>query len=325
MQQAYRLSVAPMIDWTDGPCRRFHRVLSQKTWLYTEMITAPAILHGNLAALLDHDPEDQRVALQIGGSDPEQLAEAVRKVAPWRFREVNLNIGCPSDRVQSGCFGAVLMRDPALVAACLTAMRDAAPPQTEITAKCRIGVDEQIPEDILPRFIETLSRAGITRIIIHARKAWLQGLSPRENREIPPLDHPLVHRIKAEFPQLRIEINGGIASLDAAMAHVTAEGRLDGVMIGRAAYQRPFDILGGADDRLGGQARFASPQEAALAMRPEIAAHLAAGGRMHQVTRHMLGLFHGRPGARNWRRTLSEAGPTGDLSTYDTALAEVGA
>lgn len=303
-----------MIDWTDRFCRAFHRLISREAWLYTEMITAPAILHGDRARLLDCDGT-ARVVLQLGGSDPTELAEAVRLAAPWGYAEVNLNVGCPSDRVQSGCFGAVLMRDPGLVAECLAAMRDASP--MPVTVKCRIGVDEQDPEAVLPGFIETVAGAGIRRIIIHARKAWLQGLSPRENREIPPLDYPLVHRMKARFPHLAIEINGGIASLEAARAQMQG---LDGAMIGRAAYHQPFDILGGWD----AHPPFATPQAVAQAMRPRIAAHLEAGGRLHQITRHMLGLFHARPGARQWKRLLSEAGPAGSLATYDAALDAVG-
>lgn len=299
-----------MIDWTDRHCRAFHRLISRQAWLYTEMITAPALIHGDPARLLDCD-DTARVVLQLGGSDPAELAEAVRLAAPSGYAEVNLNIGCPSDRVQSGCFGAVLMRDPGLVAECLAAMRAAA--AVDVTVKCRIGVDEQDPETVLPGFIEAVAGAGVRRIIVHARKAWLQGLSPRENREIPPLDYPLVHRMKAQFPHLAIEINGGIASLAEARAQMRD---LDGAMIGRAAYHQPFDILGQWDDA----PPFASPQAVALAMRPRIAAHLEAGGRLHQITRHMLGLFHARPGARQWKRILSEAGPAGNLATYDAAL-----
>ena len=307
-----------MIDWTDRFCRAFHRLISREAWLYTEMITAPAILHGDRDRLLGQEGDGARMVLQLGGSDPAELAEAVRLAAPRGYAEVNLNVGCPSDRVQSGCFGAVLMRDPALVADCLAAMREAGQ-GVDITVKCRIGVDEQDPETVLPGFIGAIAAAGTRRVVIHARKAWLQGLSPRENREIPPLDHPLVHRMKARFPHLAIEINGGIASLAEARVHL--DGGLDGVMIGRAAYHQPFDILGAWDAR----PPFATPQAVALAMRPRIAAHLEGGGRLHQITRHMLGLFHARPGARLWKRLLSEAGPAGNLQTYDAALEAVGA
>ena len=317
-RQAARLSVAPMIDWTDRHCRAFHRLLSRRALLYSEMITAPAIIHGDRARLLDHDA-DGPAALQLGGSDPAQLAQAARIAAGWNYAEINLNVGCPSDRVQSGCFGAVLMKSPALVAACVRAMQDASP--VEVTVKCRIGVDEQQPAEILPAFLAAVEQAGVRRVIIHARKAWLNGLSPRENREIPPLDYPLVHAMKAAFPALHLSINGGIGSLQEARAQLAV---MDGVMIGRAAYHDPWAILGQADALWGETPPLAAPLDAALAMRGRIAAHLAAGGRMHQITRHMLGLFHGRPGARGWRRILSERGAGGTLQDYDAALAAAG-
>ncbi|MRX49401.1 tRNA dihydrouridine(20/20a) synthase DusA [Paracoccus sp. S-4012] len=307
-----------MMDWTDRHCRGFHRLLSRRALLYTEMVTAAAVVHGDRERLLWFDPAAGPVALQLGGSEPELLAAAVRAARGFGYDEINLNIGCPSDRVQSGCFGAVLMKQPSLVAECVAAMIGESP--VEVTVKCRIGVDEQEPEAVLPAFLEAVRAAGVRRITIHARKAWLQGLSPRENREIPPLDYPLVHRTKAAFPDLHLSINGGIASLDAVEAHLRV---MDGVMVGRAAYHQPWDILGAADRLWGEEPPFAEPRHAALAMRPRIAAHLATGGRLHQITRHMLGLFHGRPGARAWKRILSEAGPSGDLATYDTALAAV--
>lgn len=306
------------MDWTDSHCRRFHRTLSRRPLLYTEMVTAAAVVHGNRARLLDFDAVERPLALQLGGSEPELLAAAVRAARDWAHDEINLNIGCPSDRVQSGCFGAVLMRDPGLVHDCLAAMVAESP--VEVTVKCRIGVDEQEPQDVLPAFLETVQRAGIRRVTIHARKAWLQGLSPRENREVPPLDYPLVHRMKALFPELHLSINGGIGTLAEAETQLRS---MDGVMIGRAAYHQPWSILGEADRLWGEAPAFAAPVDAARAMRPRIAAHLAAGGRLHQITRHMLGLFHGRPGARIWKRILSEAGPAGDLATYDAALAGV--
>lgn len=318
-RQAARLAVAPMIDWTDRHCRSFHRLLSRRALLYTEMITAPALVHGDAARLLDHDA-DGPVALQLGGSDPAQLAHAVRIAAGAGYDEINLNVGCPSDRVQSGCFGAVLMKTPALVADCVRAMQDAS--GIEVTVKCRIGVDDQDPAAVLPDFLATLLDAGVGRVIIHARKAWLSGLSPRENREIPPLDYPLVHAMKAEFPGLHLSINGGIGSLDAARAQLAV---MDGVMIGRAAYHDPWAILGQADALWGDAPPQDGPLQAALAMRGRIAAHLDAGGRMHQITRHMLGLFHGRAGARAWKRILSERGSAGTLADYDAALASVGA
>ena len=314
---AARLSVAPMIDWTDRQCRGFHRLLSRRALLYTEMITAPAILHGDRDRLLGHDG-DGPVALQIGGSDPAQLAEAARIGADYGYDEVNLNVGCPSDRVQSGCFGAVLMKSPDLVAACVAAMQAASP--VEVTVKCRIGVDEQEPAEVLPAFLATLEAAGVRRVIVHARKAWLEGLSPRENREIPPLDYPLVHAMKAAFPGLHLSINGGIASLAEAEAQLAV---MDGAMIGRAAYHEPWAILGAADRLWGETPPLASPVAAAEAMREVLARHLAAGGRMHQITRHMLGLFHGRPGARQWKRILSERASQGTLADYDAALAAV--
>jgi tRNA-dihydrouridine synthase A len=267
------------------------------------MVTAPALVRGGAVHLLDHSPEEHPVALQLGGSDPEELARAARLGAEAGYAEINLNCGCPSDRVQSGTFGAVLMRTPDLVAECCAAMIAAQP--REVTVKCRIGVDEQDPEAVLPEFLARIVAAGVTRVIIHARKAWLDGLSPKDNREIPPLDYGLVQRMKMLFPNLHISINGGITSLDAAGALLDAG--LDGVMVGRAAYHQPADILCAADRRIfGAPGPDATPEGAVRAMLPYIEAHLVAGGRLHQITRHMLGLFAGRPGARGWRRTLSE-------------------
>lgn len=323
LDQADRLSVAPMMDWTDRACRGFHRLLSRRALLYTEMVTAQAVVHGDRGKLLDYDAAEHPLALQLGGSDPAQLAEATRIGADWGYDQINLNVGCPSDRVQSGCFGAVLMTRPELVADCVSAMIAASP--VEVTVKCRIGVDDQDPETVLPDFLRRMRDVGVRRVTVHARKAWLQGLSPRENREIPPLDYPLVHRMKAEFPDLHLSINGGIASLDQVRDHLRV---MDGVMAGRAAYHQPWDILGAADRLWDETPTFADPSEAAQAMRPRIAAHLAAGGRLHQITRHMLGLFHGRPGARGWRRQLSEGASRATdtasaLAVYDAALAEV--
>jgi tRNA-dihydrouridine synthase A len=317
---AHRLSVAPMMDWTDRHCRVFHRQMTRRAMLYTEMVTAPAIVHGPKPRLLDYSPQEHPVALQLGGSDSAELAAAVRLSRPWGYDEVNLNCGCPSDRVQSGCFGAVLMERPALVADCLRAM--IAETDVPVTVKCRIGVDEQDPETILPHFIETIAGAGVRHVIIHARKAWLKGLSPKENREIPPLDHALVLRMKQRFPDLTISINGGITTLDQARALLDAG--LDGVMIGRAAYHDPATTLIGAD-ALWGDSFAPDAVAVANAMRPYIADHLAAGGRLHQITRHMLGLFTGRPGARGWRRVLSEnASRDGaGLDVLDRALDQV--
>ena len=300
--QAARLSVAPMMDWTDRHCRMFHRQMSRHALLYTEMITSAALVRGRARHLLDHDPREHPVALQLGGSDPGELAEAAAMGADAGYVEINLNCGCPSDRVQSGTFGAILMQDAARVAACVAAMRRAV--RIDVTVKCRIGVDDQDPEQVLPEFLSRVGAAGCERFIIHARKAWLQGLSPKENREVPPLDYPLVHRMRELFIGLHISVNGGVASLDQAQGFL--DDGLDGVMIGRAAYHQPWDILGLADARFWDGAPGPSREEVARAMIPYIADHIAAGGRLHQVTRHMLGLFHGRPGARAWKRTLSE-------------------
>jgi tRNA-dihydrouridine synthase A len=315
---AARLSVAPMMDWTDSNCRQLHRMMSRRTLLYTEMVTAPAIIHGDPPRLLDYDAAEHPIALQLGGSDPAELREATKIAAQWGYDEINLNVGCPSDRVQSGCFGAVLMKTPDLVADCVSAMMEVSP--VEVTVKCRIGVDDQEPADVLPVFVEKMRAAGIRRIAIHARKAWLQGLSPRENREIPPLDYPLVHAMKAEFPDLHLSVNGGIASLDAAKDHLQV---MDGAMVGRAAYHQPWEILGQADRLYGDTPPFETPQDVAIAMRPLIQRHLACGGRLHQFSRHMLGLFHGMPGARGWKRTLSEGASKGGIEVYDAALAQV--
>ncbi|MFT4012723.1 MAG: tRNA dihydrouridine(20/20a) synthase DusA [Paracoccus sp. (in: a-proteobacteria)] len=322
LDEAARLSVAPMMDWTDRRCRVFHRLLSRRALLYTEMVTAQAVIHGERGRLLDYDAAEHPLALQLGGSEPALLAEATRIAADWGYDEINLNVGCPSDRVRSGCFGAVLMTRPGLVADCVRAMIAASP--VEVTVKCRIGVDDQVPDEVLPAFVATMREAGIRRMTIHARKAWLNGLSPRENREVPPLDYPLVHRMKAEFPDMHLSINGGIGALDQTRGHLAV---MDGVMLGRAAYHQPWDILGRADLLWGQAPPFVHPAEAAQAMRPHIEAHLAQGGRLHQFTRHMLGLFHARPGARGWRRLLSEGAsraetPAEALAVYDAALAE---
>ncbi|MCX7565014.1 tRNA dihydrouridine(20/20a) synthase DusA [Sulfitobacter sp. F26169L] len=299
---AARLSVAPMMDWTDRHCRYLHRQMSKRALLYTEMVTAPALVRGRAMHLLDHDPSEHPVALQLGGSDPAELAEAAYLGAQAGYDEINLNVGCPSDRVQSGAFGAVLMKDAALVARCIAAMRRAV--DVDVTVKCRIGVDDQTPEEVLPEFLSRMVGAGVERVTVHARKAWLDGLSPKENRDIPPLDYPLVHRMKELFPNLHISLNGGINTLGAAQAALDAG--LDGVMIGRAAYHQPSEILCQADRRIFGAGSDTTPETVVLAMLPYIEAHLEAGGKLAQVTRHMLGLFAGRPGARLWRRVLSE-------------------
>lgn len=320
-----RLSVAPMMEWTDRDCRYFHRLLCPSALLYTEMVGEAAVRHGPRERLLDYSREERPLALQLGGSDPAGLAETVRIAAPWGYDEINLNVGCPSDRVQSGAFGACLMRRPALVADCVAAMLEAAAGQgaaaPRITVKCRIGVDEQEPEEALPEFVETVAAAGARAFAIHARKAWLKGLSPKENRDVPPLDYALVRRLKASRPDLEIALNGGIGSLEEAEAHL-ADG-FDGVMIGRAAYHEPFAVLGRAESRIfGGVDPFADPVEALEAMKPYIARRLAEGTRLHQITRHMLGLFSGRPGARAWRRILSAEAvrPGAGLEVLDRAV-----
>ncbi|MEL6951992.1 MAG: tRNA dihydrouridine(20/20a) synthase DusA [Pseudomonadota bacterium] len=298
-----RLSVAPMMDWTDRHCRYLHRLMSRHALLYTEMVTSAALVHGDPVRHLAFDAAEHPLALQLGGSHPAELARAARIGAEWGYDEINLNVGCPSDRVQSGAFGAVLMQSPDLVAECLAAMAEAQP--REVTVKCRIGVDEQVPEVALHAFLRAVEGAGVRRVIVHARKAWLQGLSPKENRDIPPLDYELVARMKAEFPRLHISLNGGIESLETARAHLDAG--FDGVMVGRAAYQRPADLLLSADRVIFEDTpRFDDPRDVVVAMLPYIAAHLRSGGRLHHVTRHMLGLFAGQTGARAWRRILSE-------------------
>ncbi|WP_113910488.1 tRNA dihydrouridine(20/20a) synthase DusA [Roseovarius dicentrarchi] len=322
--KASRLSVAPMMDWTDRHCRYLHRTLSKNTLLYTEMVTAPALVRGGAVHLLDFDAAEHPVALQLGGSDPAELAQAARLGAAAGYGEINLNVGCPSDRVQSGTFGAVLMKSPDLVAECCAAMIAAV--DVPVTVKCRIGVDRQVPRDVLPDFLARVAAAGVTRFTIHARMAWLDGLSPKENRDIPPLDYTLVRAMKAEFPDLHLSVNGGVTSLAQARAFLDAG--LDGVMVGRAAYHQPAYILCAADRVIFGAGAPDTTAEGAIkAMLPYIEAHLAAGGRLNQITRHMLGLFAGRPGARAWRRKLSEgahragAGP----ELIDAALSEVAA
>ena len=318
-----RLSVAPMMDWTDRHCRYLHRLISARTLLYTEMITAAAIVHGDAPRLLSFAEAEQPVALQIGGFDPDLLARAVKTACDFGYPEINLNVGCPSDRVQNGAFGACLMHEPDLVADCVAAMIAAAGGRAAITVKCRLGVDDQDVDQTLPDFIAKVSAAGVSTFCIHARKAWLQGLSPKENRDIPPLDYDLVHAMKAAFPALHISVNGGITSLDQARRFLDAG--LDGVMIGRAAYHTPADILLAADATIFGRGPVKPPLQIVDEMRPYIAAHLAAGGRLHQVTRHMLGLFAGRPGARHWRRALSQGAtrPGAGLDVLDAAMAEM--
>jgi tRNA-dihydrouridine synthase A len=316
---AHRLSVAPMMDWTDRNCRAFHRALTRRALLYTEMVTTGAVLHGPRERLLGFDPCEHPVALQLGGSDPADLAASARIGADLGYDEINLNVGCPSDRVQSGRFGACLMREPELVADCMAAMKAAV--SVPVTVKCRIGVDDQEPEEALFRLVELSAGAGVATFIVHARKAWLKGLSPKENRDIPPLDYPLVYRLKRERPDLTIIINGGVASLDEAAAHLD---HVDGVMLGRAAYHEP-GILGAVDARLFGEGEAVDPFDAVDRYRPYMAERLAQGAHLAGMTRHMLGLFHGRPGARSWRRILTVEGSKAGagLEVLDAAVAAV--
>jgi tRNA-dihydrouridine synthase A len=313
------LSVAPMMDWTDRHCRVLHRMLSRRALLYTEMLTTGAVLHGDRARLLAFSSLEHPVALQLGGSEPTDLAEAARIGEAEGYDEINLNVGCPSDRVQSGRFGACLMREPELVAACMAAM--AAAVKVPVTVKCRIGVDEQDPEESLFRLVDLCVAAGVTQFTVHARKAWLKGLSPKENRDVPPLDYPLVWRLKAERPQLTIVINGGVGSLDEVEDHLR---HVDGVMLGRAAYHTPA-ILGEADRRIFGAGADVDPFAAVAAYRDYVASELAKGTHLAAMTRHMLGLFHGRPGARAWRRILTVEGvkPGAGLAVIDEALGVV--
>lgn len=315
-----RLSVAPMMDCTDRYDRAFLRCITRRTLLYTEMVVADAAIHGARERLLGFDAMEHPVALQLGGSEPGKLAEAARIGEQAGYDEINLNVGCPSDRVQSGRFGACLMAEPELVAACVAAMRKAV--TVPVTVKCRIGIDDMDDEGTLPAFIARIAETGCTSFTVHARKAWLQGLSPRENREIPPLRYDVVYAAKARFPELEIVINGGIPDLDAAMEHLD---RVDGVMLGRAAYHAPY-VLAAADRRVFGEAA-AVPSRREIVDRylPFMARHLAEGVPLHRMTRHMLGLFQGVPGARAWRRRLSTEAtrPGAGLEVVEQALAFV--
>ncbi len=309
-----------MMDWTDRHCRAFHRVLSRRTRLYTEMVTTGAVIHGDRERLLGFDAAEHPVAVQLGGSDPADLALAARICADLGYDEVNLNVGCPSDRVQDGRFGACLMREPALVGECVAAMKAAV--SVPVTVKCRIGVDDQDTEAALDALADSVVAAGCDALAVHARKAWLQGLSPKENRDIPPLDYPRVYRLKQARPDLPIAINGGIKSIAETKAHLE---HVDGVMLGRVAYHEP-EILLAVDREIFGEAPpVADAFEAVAAFEPYIAARLAEGTRLHTITRHMLGLFAGRPGARAYRRHLATEAtrPGAGLHTLREALAHV--
>ncbi|MBF5045167.1 tRNA dihydrouridine(20/20a) synthase DusA [Aggregicoccus sp. 17bor-14] len=314
------VSVAPMMDWTDRHCRYFHRLISRRALLYTEMVTTGAILHGDRERLLGFSPEEHPVALQLGGSDPAALAESARVGEAWGYDEVNLNVGCPSDRVQSGRFGACLMAEPELVARCVAAMREAV--KVPVTVKSRIAIDDMEEWPTLERFVRTVAAAGCTRFIVHARKAWLQGLSPKENRDVPPLRYELVYRLKQERPELDISINGGVKTLEATEEHLR---HVDGVMIGRAAYESPY-LLAEVDRRFyGDETPVRTRHEVVQAMLPYVEQQRSRGAPLGAMTRHMLGLFGGLAGARAFRRHLSEnahkkgAGP----EVLEAALAQL--
>jgi tRNA-dihydrouridine synthase A len=297
-----RFCIAPMMEWTDRHCRFFHRLLTRRALLYTEMLTTGAVLHGDRTRLLRFDRDEHPLALQLGGSEPHALADCARIGADVGFDEVNLNVGCPSDRVQDGRFGACLMAEPGLVGDCVAAMKAAV--SIPVTVKCRIAVDDQDPEEALELFAQAIERAGADALIVHARKAWLKGLSPKENREVPPLDYERVYRLKAAHPRLTIVLNGGVGSVEDARAHLS---HLDGVMMGRAAYQEPWRLLAVDPAFFGEAARFASAKDAAAAFVPYIERELAEGTRLHAITRHLHGLFRAVPGARAFRRHLAGA------------------
>ena len=313
-----------MMEWTDRHCRMFHRQFSRRVLLYTEMLTANALLHGDPERWLKHSPAEYPLALQLGGSVPEDLGRAVTIARDFGFCEINLNCGCPSDRVRNGAFGACLMKTPELVADCVQAMIEAAGADgPEITVKCRIGVDEQEPEEVLPAFVDTVAARGVRSFAVHARKAWLQGLSPKENRTIPPLDYDLVRRLKRDRPDLEIVLNGGIATLEEAAGHLAD---FDGAMVGRAAYSDPAGILAAADRVIFDEdTADADPFACVRAMYSYIEAEVVAGTRLHAITRHMLGAFAGRPGARRWRQILSNGAtaPGAGLALVEEALAAV--
>ena len=313
-----KFCIAPMMEWTDRHCRFFHRLLTRRARIYTEMITTGAVLHGPRARLMAYDVAEHPLALQLGGCDPRQLAECARIAEAFGYDEVNLNIGCPSDRVQEGRFGACLMAEPALVGDCVAAM--AAVVKLPITVKCRIGIDDQDPEEALEALACAVERAGVAALIVHARKAWLDGLSPRENRNVPPLDYARVYRLKVAHPHLSVVLNGGITTVDQALDHLRC---VDGVMMGRAAYQEPWRLLAVDPVLFGERARFASARAAAEALLPYIERELARGTRLHAITRHVLGLFRGMPGARAFRRHLATEAvkPAADAATFRAALA----
>ncbi|SDQ91147.1 tRNA dihydrouridine(20/20a) synthase DusA [Pseudovibrio sp. Tun.PSC04-5.I4] len=313
-------AVAPMLDWTDRHCRAYHRMLSDKSLLYTEMVTTGALIHGDKERHLRFSKQEQPVACQLGGSDPKLLAECAKMVEDWGYDEVNLNVGCPSDRVQSGKFGACLMLEPKLVAECIAAMKDVV--SIPVTTKCRIGVDDQDPEEALNALADNVIAAGTDALWVHARKAWLKGLSPKENRDVPPLDYELVYRLKERLPNVFIGVNGGVATLEETATHLE---KLDGVMMGRAAYQNPM-LLAEIDRVVYGQDKIAlTPVEAMAAYRAYIEDELTAGTRLASITRHILGTYQGVPGARHFRRIMTvEANKAGaGIEVLEEALAAV--
>ena len=310
-----------MMDWTDRHCRTFHRLMTRHARLYTEMVTADAVIHGDRARLIGFDGAERPLALQLGGSDPSKLADAAVIGEAWGYDEINLNVGCPSSRVQEGRFGACLMAEPELVAACAAAM--SAQVKIPVTVKCRIGIDDQDSEGDLSRFIATVADAGVGIFIVHARKAWLDGLSPKENREIPPLDYARVYRLKAARPDLTVVLNGGIETIEACQEHLR---HVDGVMLGRAAYQTPYVLAGVDRSFFGSNETPAARGDVLDRLVPYVRDHLARGGRLNSITRHVLGLYHGQPRARQFRRHLSERGvgegPGIDVLLDAIALAE---
>ena len=297
---SHRFCVAPMMEWTDRHCRLFHRLLTRRARLYTEMLGTGAVIHGDRARLLAFDAAEHPLAVQLGGSDPRALALAARICADLGYDEINLNVGCPSELVRDGRFGACLMEEPALVGECVAAMK--AVVRVPVTVKCRLGVDDQDPEAALDAMADAVAAAGVDALIVHARKAWLDGLSPKDNREIPPLDYPRVYRLKAARPHLTIVVNGGIATLEAAAAHLR---HVDGAMLGRAAYREPWRLIAVDPLLFGVPAPAPSPRAALEGLIPYVERELARGTRLHAVTRHVLGLFNGMPGARAFRRHLA--------------------
>jgi tRNA-dihydrouridine synthase A len=316
----FLFSVAPMMDWTDRHCRAFHRLMTRRARLYTEMLTTGAIIHGDRKRLLGFDGSEHPLALQLGGSSPRDLATSAKIGEDFGYDEINLNVGCPSDRVKDGRFGACLMAEPELVAACVDAMKRAV--NIPVTVKCRIGIDDQDPEQALDRLAYGVIAAGADALIVHARKAWLDGLSPKENRDIPPLDYDRVYRLKAALPDVPVIINGGIASLAEAKAHLA---HVDGVMLGRAAYQEPWRLLSVDTEIFGEAAPHATMKDVFEAMMPYIDRELAKGMRLHSMTRHFVGAFHGVPGARAFRRHLAENGvkPGAGIKVLQDAIALV--